>query len=71
LTVKKMLVCLIILVCLLTLVSCKDTNKPLEPAEIQLRIPSLNDSIPDKLIIDKIYTAMASSFEYVNPPKSR
>jgi hypothetical protein len=67
LTFKKMLMCLIILVCSITLVSCKDTNMQLKPAEIHLLIPSPNDSVPDKLIINKIYTALASSFEQVNP----
>jgi hypothetical protein len=59
LPIPKMLMCFVILACLLTIVSCKYNVKQTEPAEIHLQLPSPDDTIPNKLIIDKIYTALA------------
>jgi hypothetical protein len=57
LQIQKMLMCFVILVCLLTIASCKKTVEQIEPAEIHLLIPSPDDRAPNLLIIDKIYTA--------------
>jgi hypothetical protein len=52
---------------LVTLGACNEQDKKIEPAEIRLLVPSPSSNNPNSLLIDKIYTATASSFAKINP----